>query len=85
MLVLTRKAGQTIRIGDDMELVVVEVRGDQVRLGIRAPRNVSIVRGEILDEIRRENQAAAEAVAEELDALDEIAEAAALGEKAQTK
>ena len=61
MLVLTRKPGQTIRVGDDVEIVVVEVRGDQVRLGIRAPSDVSIVRGEIPDEIQRENRAAAEA------------------------
>lgn len=85
MLVLTRKPGQTIRVGDDVEIVVVEVRGDQVRLGIRAPRDVSIVRGEILEEIQRENRAAAEAGADELDALGELAAAteAVPGEKAQ--
>lgn len=44
MLVLTRRSGQAVAIGDDIEVVVVEVRGDQVRLGIRAPQNVAIRR-----------------------------------------
>ncbi len=46
MLVLTRRAGQAIRIGEDIEVTVVEVRGDQVRLGIRAPESVRVSRSE---------------------------------------
>lgn len=55
MLVLTRKVHQSIVIGDDIEVVVLEVRGEQVRLGIRAPRHVTVHRKEIYDQIRQEN------------------------------
>ena len=58
MLVLTRKVNQSIVIGDDIEVVVLEVRGEQVRLGIKAPRNVVVHRKEIYDQIQEENQAA---------------------------
>jgi carbon storage regulator len=44
MLVLTRRPGQSIRIGEDVEITVVEVRGDQVRLAIAAPREVAVLR-----------------------------------------
>lgn len=55
MLVLTRKVNQTIVIGDGIEVVVLEVRGEQVRLGIRAPRNVSVHRKEVFEQIQSEN------------------------------
>ena len=58
MLVLARKVGEKIRIGDDIELVVVEVRGDLVRLGISAPRGVAIYREEIYAAIQAENVSA---------------------------
>lgn len=58
MLALTRKAGQSIIIGDVVEITIVEVRGDQVRLGITAPKEVSVYRKEIYDEIKAENKAA---------------------------
>lgn len=58
MLVLTRKVNQSIVIGDGIEVVVLEVRGEQVRLGIRAPRDVSVHRKEIFDQITAENAAA---------------------------
>lgn len=61
MLVLARRPGQTIRIGDDLEVVVVSVRGDQVRLGIRAPRHVAVLRGELHQQVSEENRAAARA------------------------
>lgn len=51
MLVLTRKVHQSIVIGDDIEVVVLEVRGEQVRLGIRAPKDVSVHRKEVYDQI----------------------------------
>ncbi len=60
MLVLTRKLNQSIVIGDDVEVVVLEVRGEQVRLGIRAPKDVAVHRKEIYDQIQDENRAAAE-------------------------
>ena len=49
MLVLTRKVNQSIIINDEIEVVVLEVRGEQVRLGIRAPKNVPVHRKEIFD------------------------------------
>lgn len=58
MLVLTRKVNQSIVIGDDIEVVVLEVRGEQIRLGIKAPRDVVVHRKEIYEQIQEENQAA---------------------------
>lgn len=56
MLVLSRKTGQTILVGDGIEVTVVRVEGDQVRLGISAPKEVPILRKELLDEIRNETE-----------------------------
>ncbi len=61
MLVLTRRVGESVRIGDQIEVVVVAVKGDQVRVGVRAPREVPVVRAELLDLVERENAAAADA------------------------
>jgi len=58
MLVLTRKVNQSIIIGSNIEVVVLEVRGEQVRLGTKAPRDVTVHRQEIYDQILEENQAA---------------------------
>ena len=55
MLVLTRKKGQALMIGHDIELSVIDIQGDQVRIGINAPKNVTIHRKEIYEEIRKEN------------------------------
>src|SRR5438477_8620960 len=60
MLVLSRQRGEAIVIGDDVEITVVDVRGDKVRLGIRAPRTTSVHRKEIYDMIKAENRAAAQ-------------------------
>ncbi|MCL2330839.1 MAG: carbon storage regulator CsrA [Phycisphaerae bacterium] len=59
MLVLSRQRDQTIMIGDDIEITVVDIRGDKVRLGINAPGNVPVHRKEVYDAIQRENQEAA--------------------------
>ncbi len=59
MLVLARKVGQSIVISDNIELLVIEVRGDQVRLGIDAPKSIPVHRKELLDQIRAENLKAA--------------------------
>lgn len=59
MLVLTRKVNQSIIINDNIEVIVLEVRGEQIRLGIRAPREVAVHRKEIYDQIQEENRAAA--------------------------
>ncbi|MEZ0325016.1 MAG: carbon storage regulator CsrA [Fimbriimonas sp.] len=60
MLVLTRKVGQSIVIGDEIEVVVLEVRGEQVRVGIRAPKTVSVHRKEVYDQIQGETPATPE-------------------------
>jgi len=59
MLVLARKVGQSIVINDNIEILVIEVRGDQVRLGIEAPRTIPVHRKELLEQIRAENVNAA--------------------------
>jgi carbon storage regulator len=58
MLVLTRKLGETIVIGDDIVIKVVDIHGKQIRLGIEAPTEISIFRGEIYDRIQEENKKA---------------------------
>jgi carbon storage regulator len=58
MLVLTRKPGQSIMIGDGVEVQVLSVAGEKVRLGITAPRDVSIFRNEVYDRIESENNSA---------------------------
>ncbi len=58
MLVLTRKKGQSLMIGQDVEIAVIEIQGDQVRLGINAPKTISIHRKEVFDEIKQENREA---------------------------
>lgn len=56
MLVLTRKPDQSIMIGEDIEITVLEVRGEQVRIGIRAPREVVVHRKEIFDILLEEKK-----------------------------
>jgi carbon storage regulator len=63
MLVLTRKVGERIVVGDDIEITVVSLRRDQVRLAIAAPRCVSVYRGELVERVRAENAAAARGAA----------------------
>jgi carbon storage regulator len=59
MLILSRRVNEKIVIGDDVVISVVEVRGDQVKLGIEAPRNVKVFRQEVFDAIQEENRRAA--------------------------
>ncbi len=59
MLVLSRQRDQTIMIGDDIELTVVDIRGDKVRLGIKAPTRIAVHRKEVYDAIKRANEEAA--------------------------
>jgi len=72
VLVLSRKKGESIVIGDDIELSIVDVRGDSVRIGIKAPRAVSIYRKEIYEEIIAANRQASEGVAGIRDKLDQL-------------
>jgi len=59
MLVLTRKLGEVIRVGDDVTVRVLEVKGNQVRLGVDAPAAVRIYREEVYRAVRKENEEAA--------------------------
>ncbi|HYF15968.1 MAG TPA: carbon storage regulator CsrA [Phycisphaerales bacterium] len=68
MLVLSRQRDETIMIGDDIEITVVDIRGDKVRLGITAPTRIAVHRKEVYEAIRRENQQAA-TIAGELGAI----------------
>lgn len=70
MLVLTRKVDQSIIIANDIEITILEVRGEQVRVGIRAPRSVTIHRKEVFEQIREENRSATEATPDSLPSLD---------------
>jgi len=63
MLVLSRKPGEALRVGEEVEITVVEVKGDMVRLGIQAPRDVQVWRRELWEAIVEENRKAAEEAA----------------------
>jgi carbon storage regulator len=60
MLILSRKLNEKIMIGDDVSISVIEIRGDQVKLGVDAPRSVKVFRREVFDAILEENRAAVE-------------------------
>lgn len=61
MLVLTRKPGETVMLGEDIQVKIVSVDGDQVKIGIKAPRALKIYRREVYEAIQKENEAALEA------------------------
>ena len=60
MLVLSRKKGESIMIGNDIEITVMDIQGEQVRIGINAPKNIAVHRKEIFIEIQQENKKAAD-------------------------
>lgn len=69
MLVLSRQRDETIIIGDDVEITIVDVRGDKVRLGINAPPRIAVHRKEVYEAIQRENQQAARIERGDVDSL----------------
>ncbi|WP_339147860.1 MULTISPECIES: carbon storage regulator CsrA [unclassified Sutcliffiella] len=69
MLVLTRKKDEAIKIGDDLEITVLGINGDQVKLGIQAPKHIEIHRKEIYLSIQEENNAASNSSLDLLQAL----------------
>src|SRR3954454_11880221 len=69
MLVLSRQRDETIMIGDDIEITIVDIRGDKVRLGITAPATIPVHRKEVYDAIQRENREAARVKMEDLGSL----------------
>lgn len=73
MLILSRKVDEKIKIGTDITLTIIEVRGDQVKIGVEAPKSVKVFRQEVFNAIQNENKAAAIAPnAETMSALSHI-------------
>jgi carbon storage regulator len=72
MLVLTRRAGESIVIGDDVRVIVLDVRGDTVRLGIEAPRSIQVHRAEVYAEVQAANAAAAAPSSDHEDVADRL-------------
>ena len=70
MLALTRKKGESLVLNNDIEVTVLEIRGDQVKLGVKAPKQVPIYRKEVYLQIQKENEAAASV--ENLEALKKL-------------
>jgi carbon storage regulator len=70
MLVLSRQRDETIMIGDEIEITVVDIRGDKVRLGITAPTRIAVHRKEVYEAIRLENEQAARIAGSELPSLN---------------
>lgn len=64
MLILTRRVGETLMIGDEVTVTVLGVKGNQVRIGVNAPRDVSVHREEIYERIKREQQQQADSDAD---------------------
>lgn len=64
MLILTRRVGETLMVGDDVTVTVLGVKGNQVRIGVNAPKDVAVHREEIYDRIRKENETGSDADSE---------------------
>ena len=75
MLILTRKAGEAVTIGDDIKITVLSIQGRQVKLGIAAPEKISVYRDEIFKRIQLENVKASMSLKEDLQELARIIKA----------
>ena len=73
MLVLSRQRDQSIFIGDDIEITIVDIRGDKVRIGIKAPPHVPVHRQEVYEAIKREKEAAAQQTGEQPGQVESLA------------
>jgi carbon storage regulator len=71
MLILARRTDEKIRIGEDIVITIIEIHGDQVKIGVKAPKTVKVFRQEVFEEIQKENKAAA-AGTEMLDTLSRL-------------
>ena len=63
MLILSRKTNEKIMIGENISVSIIEIRGDQVRIGVEAPKRIKFFRQEVFDAIKAENKAAAQSLA----------------------
>ncbi|WP_252315529.1 carbon storage regulator CsrA [Sinobaca sp. H24] len=72
MLILTRKKDQTIKIGDDIEITITAVEGEQVKVGISAPKHVDIHRKEVYETIQKENSQASNVDVSMLSQISEL-------------
>ncbi|MBN1697010.1 MAG: carbon storage regulator CsrA [Spirochaetales bacterium] len=72
MLILTRKINETIMIGDRIEISIVDIKGDQVKVGIRAPRHVKVYRQEVYQAIQKENIEALQTKPDVIPLLDNL-------------
>lgn len=79
MLILSRRINESIKIGDDIEVMIVDIRGDQVRIGVAAPKDIAVHRKEVYVHIQQENLKAAQS-----DAADEALTAALEGMRSQS-
>ena len=77
MLILSRKIDEKIKIGNDITITLIDVHGDQVKIGVEAPKNVKVFRQEVFDAIQNENKAAV-AVAQETQSESAISAVSAL-------
>lgn len=71
MLILARRTDEKIRIGENIVITIIEIHGDQVKIGVEAPKTVKVFRQEVFEEIQKENKAAA-AGTEMLDTLSRL-------------
>ena len=72
MLVLSRHRDETIMIGDDIEITVVDIKGDKVRIGINAPRDIQVHRKEVYEAIKRENTDSSRVQLDDLTGADQV-------------
>lgn len=72
MLILSRKVNESIIIGDEIEISIVDIKGDQAKIGIKAPKTVKVYRQEVYRAIQEENRAAAMANPDRIPLLDEL-------------
>ena len=72
MLILSRKTDQQIKIGDDITLTIIEIRGDQVKIGVEAPKSLKVFRQEVFSAIKSENTAALNVNTDSIGALSKM-------------
>ena len=72
MLILSRKTDQQIKIGDDITLTIIELRGDQVKIGVEAPKSIKVFRQEVFSAIKSENTAALNVNTDSIGALSKM-------------